>query len=269
LESSMSLRALVWALEEEQEVYCASEKLTLIALANFSNDSGRSYPEVATICRITRLSDNTVRRCLHNLLEAGVISDTGKRFGPTQQVKVWQLPDACWKREDPRHGGLETSRRPPEDPRKTPGRPPEDPRHGGRTLEPVTFEQGTKGDASRSLPEPNGQRQPERRVRAERGESPPTRRFSDGWIAAFSQKFGEKYRYQKKDGVQAASLMRDVSPEEALETAKRAWSQTDERRFWNCVNSSKDIARFVSCYTKIRIELKQAAGKKKFSDFCP
>lgn len=92
----------------------------------------------------------------------------------------------------------------------------------------------------------------------------PVRRFSDGWIAAFKLKFGEVYRYQTKDGVQASRLLKDATPEEALETAKKAWNQTDERKFWNCVHRSRDVASFVSNYTKIRLELKAQVPRTEY-----
>ena len=121
----MSLKAVVWALENE-EVFSSSQKFVLVALANYASEEGKSYPAVATICRMTKQSDDTVRRCLEQLSADRLIIDTGKKFGPTQQVRVWQLPGEAWKAKDPlgaglhRNGKAETER---QDPGKTPARP--------------------------------------------------------------------------------------------------------------------------------------------------
>lgn len=86
----MSLRALTWAVENRD---CPSPqaKLVLIVFANYANDRGWSYPSSETLQRVSGLNIKTVRAAVDALEEAGLIADTGKRAGKTQQVKVYQL----------------------------------------------------------------------------------------------------------------------------------------------------------------------------------
>ena len=90
----MSLRAILWAFD--QEILPSSRKFVLVALCNFSTDTGAAYPSVETITRITGLQHQAVRNALANLVMEEVIEDTGKRTGGTGQVKVYRLPpEAC------------------------------------------------------------------------------------------------------------------------------------------------------------------------------
>jgi len=259
----MSLKSLIWAIEEA-DIYCPSEKLILIALANFSNENGRTYPAVDTVCRITKLSDNTVRRCLKKLEDDLIIFDTKKRYGPTQQVKVWQLPDAAWKTEDHRGGGLQNSK----DPLKTPRRPPEDPHGGEQSLEPVTSNLKTPvASAPGSLEELLGSRG-ERHGSKEQKKKPEQtmakgehRKFTDGWVAGYKEKFGHPYFFSVKDGAASARLMKIMKADEALRIAKAAWSQTDEKKFWSCVHHGRDIPRFTSSINAIQRELSFKANR--------
>lgn len=130
----MSIKALDWAFEKE--VFSSSQKFVLVALANYASDTGKAYPQVATICSLTQLHDETVRSALAKLVESGIIKDSGLRAGPTQQVKVYQLPDEACKKT-PENRGLKKDkarRRPGEDPAKTPEKP-------GQSLEPGTSNQ--------------------------------------------------------------------------------------------------------------------------------
>lgn len=106
----------------------------MVALCNYVSDTGKSHPSVQTICKITSLHDETVRRSLAGLVEQGIIADTGKKVGATQQVKVYQLPPEAWYVEGktPENKGLKDSA-------KTRTRPVQDPGFTG--AEPVTSNQ--------------------------------------------------------------------------------------------------------------------------------
>jgi hypothetical protein len=249
----MSLKAILWALENG-EVFSSAQKFVLVALANYADEQGNSFPQVATICRLTKQSDDTVRRCLEKLREDGFIKDTGKKFGPTQQVRVWQLPPETWENKDPLGAGLSSkskARHKTEDPGKTPARPRQDPRHAGRSLEPVTEE------PKEGLPEKTPS---------------PTRLFSDGWCAAYKAKYGADYPYNGRDGKAASELLKHSRPEEILSLAKRAWEQTDDKKFWACYNHSSTVYGFASYLPKIRVELSRANNAPTSSGFgqhCP
>jgi hypothetical protein len=93
---------------------------------------------------------------------------------------------------------------------------------------------------------------------------PPTRAFSDGWVEKYKAAFGVKYFYQTKDGVSAARALKHSTPEELLSIAEAAWRKTDDKRFWNCVHCSKEVASFVSRLNAIQLEL--ASEKKQQSN---
>lgn len=134
----MSIHALSWAFKIE--AMPSSKKFVLVALANFASETGMAYPSVETICRLTCQQDATVRRALDSLVDEKVITDTGKRVGRTQQVKVYRLPEAAC--ESPTNsGGLE---RPTKDPSKTPARPT---KTGGNPV-PGTRNQGKKSTSA-------------------------------------------------------------------------------------------------------------------------
>ncbi|AKG09025.1 hypothetical protein AAX05_01245 [Moraxella bovoculi] len=84
----MSFKAMAWATEQEVTTTSTQSHLLLI-LASFANEVGECYPSIATIVKKTRLAEKTVRKCLKELLELGLISDTKKTayFG----AKIYQL----------------------------------------------------------------------------------------------------------------------------------------------------------------------------------
>jgi len=67
-------------------------KSVLIAVADRADDkTGFCWPSVADIVERTELNRKTVLVCLKKLEEMKFISDTGKRFGATNQIKMWRL----------------------------------------------------------------------------------------------------------------------------------------------------------------------------------
>lgn len=72
----MSIKALSWALETTTG--SPTKKLVLLYLADRYNDDERAaWPSVGTISRVTELSERTVRRAIHELLEDGLIQASG------------------------------------------------------------------------------------------------------------------------------------------------------------------------------------------------
>jgi Helix-turn-helix domain len=245
----MSLKALSWAFDIE--AIPSSNKLVLLALANFSGETGQAYPSVETVGRITCQQDPTVRRALANLVELGIIKDTGKRVGATHQVKVYQLPEPCCER--PIKTGVlkraKTPARPPQDPRKTP-------ENEGHNQEPGNLVTKEKADAVLfQEPDMVG----------------PHRRFSDGWCSAYLKRFGAKYPYNGRDAKAAAELMKVSSPEELLGLLSSAWRQTDDKKFWACFHQTSTVSKFLNYLPTIRVELSREATLKKsgWGPMCP
>lgn len=76
----MSIEAINWALNrapafaEEDPRQRPHLAIVLIGLANHADPDGHNaFPSIDTLRRYTRLSESTVRRCLHRLAELGVI----------------------------------------------------------------------------------------------------------------------------------------------------------------------------------------------------
>ena len=63
-------------------------KLTLLSLADRTDEVHECYPSYARLVQDTNLNIKTIQKNIKLLLEMGVIEDTGKRKGSTQQVKV-------------------------------------------------------------------------------------------------------------------------------------------------------------------------------------
>lgn len=59
----------------------ASAKLTLLALADWSDDQGRSYPSIASLAEKTCLSRSQSQRVVHGLIEQGVVAVIGNQKG--------------------------------------------------------------------------------------------------------------------------------------------------------------------------------------------
>ncbi len=86
----MSLPAISWALEQPIK---SSEKFVLVCLANRVNKKSvdTCFPSIAQLVSDTGQNRKTVIRGLQALLAAGLIADTGKRKGATQQIPVYRL----------------------------------------------------------------------------------------------------------------------------------------------------------------------------------
>lgn len=72
----MSIDAInrVWALDIEP-----TEKLLLLAIADFTNNEGNAWPSIPTIARKTSLSEDTVRRKIRKLSVDGILSSTPRK----------------------------------------------------------------------------------------------------------------------------------------------------------------------------------------------
>lgn len=66
----MSLKALTWAFDQALD---PGSKLTLLALADFADDKGRSFPSMRTLAEKTSLSVRTVRDRLRKLEDLGYL----------------------------------------------------------------------------------------------------------------------------------------------------------------------------------------------------
>ncbi|MDF4830530.1 hypothetical protein P3529_23625, partial [Vibrio parahaemolyticus] len=63
----------------------------LLSLADRADEYHRAYPSAERIELDTRLNIKTIRSNLKAMQELGIIRDSGKRKGSTNQVVVWEL----------------------------------------------------------------------------------------------------------------------------------------------------------------------------------
>ena len=85
----MSFQSMAWATSQKLEH--ATDKYLLIMLANYANADGECYPSVERISEDTAMDRKTVMKCLSNLIELGLVVDTGKRVGSRGNTKVIRL----------------------------------------------------------------------------------------------------------------------------------------------------------------------------------
>lgn len=86
----MSFLALAWA--SKLKVARPADKLVLLAYAERHNDeTGYAYPSVAWLVEFSSLDRKTVLASVDRLVEAGLLTDTGKRAGATRQIKVYSV----------------------------------------------------------------------------------------------------------------------------------------------------------------------------------
>jgi pyocin large subunit-like protein len=85
----MSISAMNWALKAKPN--SSSQKLILICLAACATEKGECWPSQKTISKITLLDLKTVGKCLQELVELGLLENTGKRAGSNNRSKVYRL----------------------------------------------------------------------------------------------------------------------------------------------------------------------------------
>lgn len=82
----MSFKAMAWATEQEFTQTSPQSHLLLI-LASFANEQNECYPSVETLSKMTRMDKRTIRKCLKELADLGIIIDTQKRY--QKQIVVY------------------------------------------------------------------------------------------------------------------------------------------------------------------------------------
>ncbi|AMW78905.1 DNA-binding protein [Acinetobacter sp. TGL-Y2] len=92
----MSLDASVWAWKIEMPAKKGGalkplKKLVLLSLADRAGEDHCAYPSMSRLVEDTEMDRKTVLKIIDELIEDGLIADTGERKGRTKQVKVYQL----------------------------------------------------------------------------------------------------------------------------------------------------------------------------------
>lgn len=85
----MSIDATNWAWNAP--VKTSPQRVILLSLADRAGEDHKCYPSNKRIAEDTVLNIKTVQKVVNELIELGLISDTGERKGHTKQVRVLQL----------------------------------------------------------------------------------------------------------------------------------------------------------------------------------
>jgi pyocin large subunit-like protein len=74
----MSIEALSWGMK--QDISTPTTKLVLIVLCNYANADNICYPSEKHLGMIVGVSERSVRRCIKNLKELGLIKINPRNF---------------------------------------------------------------------------------------------------------------------------------------------------------------------------------------------
>ena len=85
----MSIDATNWAWSAP--VKSSAQRLILLSLADRSGEDHKCYPSNKRLAEDTVLNIKTVQKVVNELIELGLVLDTGERKGHTKQVRVLQL----------------------------------------------------------------------------------------------------------------------------------------------------------------------------------
>lgn len=66
-------------------------KLVLLSMADRAGETHECYPSIKRLCENTNLDRKTIIKSLKALCDCGLIADTGKKMGRTNQVVVYRL----------------------------------------------------------------------------------------------------------------------------------------------------------------------------------
>ncbi|WP_315316058.1 helix-turn-helix domain-containing protein [Pantoea vagans] len=69
----------------------ASQKLLLLSLADRADEYHCCYPSILRLVNDTGLDRKTIGKWINQMIEEGLLSDTGERKGPTKRVRVLKL----------------------------------------------------------------------------------------------------------------------------------------------------------------------------------
>ena len=92
----MSLDATTWAWKMRQKQKPGGstkplKRLVLLSLADRAGEDHCAYPSIARLVEDTEMDRKTVLKIIDELIQDGLIEDTGERKGRTKQVKVYRL----------------------------------------------------------------------------------------------------------------------------------------------------------------------------------
>lgn len=100
----MSRAATDWAWNLELS---SAQKLLMLSLADRADEMHCCYPSIQRLVKDTGMDRKTIGKWINQMMEDGLISDTGERKGRTKQIRVLQLNigiEQAQKRNSPKNG---------------------------------------------------------------------------------------------------------------------------------------------------------------------
>ena len=85
----MSIDATRWAWTAP--VKNSSQRLVLLSLADRAGEHHTAWPSIDRLAKDTALNEKTVQKVILELINLGLVEDTGERTGPTRRVRVLKL----------------------------------------------------------------------------------------------------------------------------------------------------------------------------------
>lgn len=85
----MSIECLNFAIQAKTTR--AADKLILMLLANYAGDGNQSFPCIERLTNESCLDRKTVLTAIKRLIASGLITDTKKRLGRTDGVKIYRI----------------------------------------------------------------------------------------------------------------------------------------------------------------------------------
>ena len=85
----MSIDATRWAWAVS--VNNSSQRLVLLSLADRAGEDHTAWPSIDRLAKDTVLDKKTVQKVILELINLGLVEDTGERTGPTRRVRVLKL----------------------------------------------------------------------------------------------------------------------------------------------------------------------------------
>ena len=85
----MSIDATRWAWTAP--VNNSSQRLVLLSLADRAGEDHTAWPSIDRLAKDTVLDKKTVQKVILDLIDIGLVKDTGERTGPTKRVRILKL----------------------------------------------------------------------------------------------------------------------------------------------------------------------------------
>ena len=96
---SVNATRFAWECDLSKTTKRSAKRLVLLALADRANKENTCFPSIARVVKDTGMDRKTVMNTINDLIEMGLVLDTGDRKGGTNQVRVLKINVYAVKQE--------------------------------------------------------------------------------------------------------------------------------------------------------------------------